>query len=191
MRTNEATIEGQPCACPDRAATGQPALGLHPNNRIRVNRTSILIATVLAILIGAWAQPPKTTPAKEFMREKLQHSQKVLEGIAVEDYRLILVHSQKLSAMSQNAGWNMFQNPEYLELSAAFRRYADTLTQAAKEENLDRATVAYLGMTMSCVECHKFVRRRRMARIETEAPSAASGLQLQARNVFNPKGPSS
>src|ERR1051326_266521 len=99
-----------------------------------INRTSILLATGLVILIGALAQPLKTTPAKEFMREKLDHS-------------------QKLSAMSQNAEWKMFQNPEYLELSASFRRYADTLTQAAKEKNLDQATVAYLGMTMSCVEC--------------------------------------
>ena len=155
-----------------------------------INRTSILLASVLVILIGALAQPLKTTPAKEFMRAKLEHSQKVLEGIAVEDYRLILVHAQKLGAMSQDAEWKMFQNPEYLELSASFRRYADTLTQAAKEKNLDQATVAYLGMTMSCVECHKFVRGRRMARIETEVPSAPSlsDLQTRARDVFYPKG---
>src|SRR5438105_4115586 len=155
-------------------------------NRIidMINRTSIFLATVLVILIGALAQPLTTTPAKEFMREKLEHSQKVLEGIAVEDYRLIFVHSQKLSAMSQNAEWKMFQNPEYLELSDSFRRYADTLTQAAKERNLDQATVAYLGTTMSCVECQKFVRSRRMARIDTEAPPAQSEFPLQARNYF-------
>ena len=158
-----------------------------------INRSSILLAAVLLILIGALAQPGKTTPAKEVMREKLEHSQKVLEGIAVEDYRLILVHSQKLSAMSQNAEWKMFQNPEYVELSASFRRNADTLTQAAKEKNLDQATVAYLGMTMSCVECHKFVRGRRTARIETKVPStpSPSDLQFRAKNVFNPKGASS
>jgi len=109
-------------------------LNLNPNNRMSdlTKRTSILFAAVLVFLIGGAAQPLKTTPAKEFMREKLEHSQKVLEGIAVEDYRLILVHSQKRSAMSQNAERKMFQNPEYLELSASFRRYADTLTQALR-----------------------------------------------------------
>jgi len=148
------------------------------------NKTSILIAAVSVILIGAAAQPPKATPAKEFMREKLEHSQKVLEGITMEDYQLILVHSQKLSAMSQNSDWKMFRNPEYLEHSTSFRRYADTLTQAAKERNLDQATVAYLGMTMSCVECHKFVRRRRVARIETESPSAPSELSFEQESIL-------
>ena len=160
------------------------SLHLKPMKFKPANRTSTVIAAVLVILMGALAQPLKPTRAKEFMREKLEHSQKVLEGITLEDYQLILVHSQKLSAMSQNAGWKMFQDPEYVEHSAFFRRYADTLTRAAKERNLDQATVAYLGMTMNCVECHKFVRSRRVARIEPEAPSASSGFPLQARNHF-------
>jgi hypothetical protein len=154
------------------------------------NRTSILIVAMLLILIGAVAQTRKANPAKEFMREKLGHSQKVLEGITLEDFELILVHSKKLSAMSQSADWKLFQNPEYLEHSASFRRYADTLTRAAQERNLDQATVAYLGLTMSCVECHKFVRGRRMAGIGTAAAPAPSKLRLQAREILNPKGAS-
>ena len=151
----------------------------------------MVIAALLLILIGAVAQTRKSTPTKEFMREKLAQSQKVLEGITLEDYQLILVHSQKLSAMSPSADWKLFQNPEYLEQSAAFRRYADTLTQAAQERNLDRATVAYLGLTMSCVECHKFVRGRRVAGIETTAPPAVPAkLRLQAREILYPKGAS-
>ena len=127
---------------------------------------SIMVAAILAggtCLIATVAQTRKTSPAKEFMREKLAHSQSVLEGIALEDYQLILTHSSKLSAMSQNSSWKVFQNPEYLEHSATFRRLADTLTRAARERNLDEATVAYLGMTMSCVDCHKFVRGKRLA----------------------------
>ena len=152
----------------------------------------MLIAALLLILIGAVAQTRKSTPTKEFMREKLAHSQKVLEGITLEDYQLILVHSQKLSAMSQSADWKLFQNPEYLEQSASFRRYADTLTRAAQERNLDQATVAYLGLTMNCVECHKFVRGRRVAGIgTTAAPPVPAKLRLQAREIVYPEGASS
>ena len=151
----------------------------------------MVIAALLLILMGAMAQTRKTTPAKEFMREKLVHSQKVLEGIALEDYQVILIHSQKLSAMSQSADWRLFQNSEYLEHSATFRRFADNLTQAARERNLYQATVAYLGMTMSCVECHRFVRGRRVAGTEMEAPLMPWAVRPRASDRLNPKGAAS
>ena len=32
------------------------------------------------------------------------------------------------------------------------------LVKNAKEQNIDGATLAYLKLTMNCVQCHKFVR---------------------------------
>lgn len=126
---------------------------------------TLLIAGVLLVTVAfGTAQDRKSRATKEFMREKLEHSQKVLEGLALENYDLIIARSQKLSAMSQDASWQIFDNPDYAQQSAEFRKNVDALTRAAERKNLDAATLAYLRVTMSCVDCHKLVRGKLMAR---------------------------
>lgn len=126
------------------------------------------VAMVLAGFLAAGlavglAQNRKSRATKEFMRDKLELAQGILEGLSVENYDLIISRSQKLSAMSQEADWKVFENPDYEQQSLAFRRNVDALTKAAKNKNLDGATLAYVRVTMSCVECHKYVRGRLVA----------------------------
>jgi len=109
------------------------------------------------------AQSKRSRAAKEFMREKLELSQRALEGLAVEDYELIMAKSRRLSAMSQEAGWRLFENPDYDQQSVIFRRHVNSLAKAAHDKNLDGATLAYVRMTMSCVDCHKLVRGKLVA----------------------------
>ena len=130
-------------------------------------RTKFVVVTLLALLaagvIMSSAQNKKSRATKEFMRDKLELTQGILEGLAVENFDLILSRSQRLSAMSQEVGWKVFENPDYEQQSIAFRRNVDALTKAAKNKNLDAATLAYVRVTMSCVECHKYVRGRLVA----------------------------
>ena len=128
------------------------------------------IALALAILFGVTAsltigqnQNRRSRASKEFMRDKLELSQKLLEGLANEDYDLLIAKATRLSAMSQEAGWQVFENPEYAEHSLTFRKNVDALVRAAKNKNLDGATLAYVRMTMNCVDCHKFVRGKLVA----------------------------
>jgi hypothetical protein len=51
-------------------------------------------------------------------------------------------------------------------LSVEFRRSTDALSLAAKEKNLNKATLAYLGVTMKCVSCHEHVRDVRTAQVD-------------------------
>lgn len=126
------------------------------------------VAVVLTVFLAAGlalslAQNKKGRATKEFMRDKLELAQGILEGLSVENYDLIISRSQKLSAMSQEADWKVFENPDYEQQSLAFRRNVDALTKAAKNKNLDGATLAYVRVTMSCVECHKYVRGKLVA----------------------------
>jgi hypothetical protein len=43
-------------------------------------------------------------------------------------------------------------------MTTEFQRYADDLIKNARQHNIDGATLAYLKLTMNCVQCHKFVR---------------------------------
>jgi cytochrome c556 len=125
----------------------------------------VAVSLVLGMLAGV-GQPEQPNDVGEFMRLKLEHSQEVLEGLALEDFDQIAKNAQDISLLSQAASWQVLQTPEYLEQSTEFRRTADALTRAAQEKNLDGAALAYVSMTMKCVTCHKYVRGVRMAGLD-------------------------
>ena len=102
----------------------------------------------------------------EFMQAKLKHSQQLLKGLATEDFDLIAKNSQAISLLCEDELWMVLKTPEYLERSTEFRRSADSITQAAKQKNLEAAALGYVDMTLKCVNCHKYLRRERMAKVE-------------------------
>jgi len=129
-------------------------------------RLAIIVIGVLAmgVTLGL-AQSKRSRAAKEFMRDKLEFSQSVLGGVVIEDWDLVIAKGTKLSAMTQEADWRVFENPNYEAQSKAFRQQVDSLVKAAKKKDLDAATLAYVRMTMSCVDCHKTVRGKLVASI--------------------------
>lgn len=110
------------------------------------------------------------------MRDKLELSQRLLEGLATEDYGLIIAKGSRLSAMSQEASWRMFENPAYEQQSFTFRRHMDSLVKAAKDRNLDAATLAYVRVTMSCVDCHKLMRGKLVVSADDFQPATLATL---------------
>ena len=126
----------------------------------------LLFAVLLVAAAGlsvTLAQTKRGRAAKEFMRDKLELSQGALEGLATEDYALIIAKGTKLSAMSQEVDWRVFENPDYDQQSVTFRRHVTSLVKAAEAKDLDAATLAYVRLTVSCVDCHKLVRGKLLA----------------------------
>jgi len=93
-----------------------------------------------------------------FMRAKLAHSADVLEGLSLADFELIAKGAQELALTSQDSSWRVLQTEDYARQSVEFRRACDGLRRAAKEENLDAAVLAWMDVTMKCVQCHRYVR---------------------------------
>jgi cytochrome c556 len=54
--------------------------------------------------------------------------------------------------------WRARESGEYEVLSAEFRKQAEALAKAAKDRNPDAVSLAYVQMTLSCVNCHKYMR---------------------------------
>jgi hypothetical protein len=119
---------------------------------------------MVAVAVWAGSRPaaeePSTRPDQVavFMRAKLGHSQNVLEGLAVEDFDLIERGAQELSLVSEDASWQVLQTEDYARQSGEFRRSCDALRKAAKSRNLDGAALAWMEVTMKCIQCHKYVR---------------------------------
>ena len=109
----------------------------------------------------------------DLMRKKLQHSQKVLEGIALGDFKLIARQADELISVSKTAEWKALNTPKYEIYSNEFRRSAENLIKNAKDKNIDGATLAYVELTMNCVKCHKHVREVRMTRLAPPDPANA------------------
>jgi hypothetical protein len=102
----------------------------------------------------------------ELMRKKLEHSQKVLEGIAVNDFKAISKHADDLIDLSKQVEWRVLKTPQYETNSNEFRRNAEALIKSAKDKNTDGAALAYVEMTLTCVRCHKYVREERMVLLD-------------------------
>jgi cytochrome c556 len=54
--------------------------------------------------------------------------------------------------------------PEYAKHTAAFQRSVRAVIAAAGERDQRTALAAYNGLVASCVECHSYVARARIAR---------------------------
>jgi hypothetical protein len=129
----------------------------------------IVVTAALAVFAGVVARQAdgqQENPQQVVMRSKLDHSQKLLESIVLEDFASMAKHSQELSLLSLAASWQVLQTPEYVQQSLEFRRAADAVHNAAEKKNLDGAALAYVAMTLKCVHCHKYVRGVRMAAAE-------------------------
>jgi hypothetical protein len=122
---------------------------------------ALLLAATLAMVAG---MPAAEEPAVEpdqvaaFMRAKLGHAQNVLEGLTVEDFDLIDRGANDLALASQASSWQVLQTADYARHSDEFRRSCNALRTAAKARNLDGAALAWMEVTMKCIQCHKYVR---------------------------------
>jgi hypothetical protein len=127
----------------------------------------ILFATLLGAAIPTMnGHTQQADKVGELMKKKLTFSQKVLEGIALNDPDIIVKNAQELILISQKAEWLVLQTPQYKLHSNDFRRAAETMVTQAQAKNLDGAALAYVEMTLTCVKCHKHVREVRMARAD-------------------------
>jgi cytochrome c556 len=128
-----------------------------------MNSRFLLAPLILALLFvgtkSTYAQADKESNVKEAMRQKVACSQQVLVGITLEDYRLIANNAEKLVELSNKTNWYSRQMPEYELFLNEFRRNAQQLKEAGQQKNLDAASLAYVQMTLSCVSCHKFIRK--------------------------------
>ena len=129
-----------------------------------MKRLLLVLAVLLGILLltARAAEPRKD----DRMKRKLASSQKVLEGIAVGDFKLIDKHAEELLLIAKEAGWKVLKTLAYELYSNDFRRHAETLMKNAKDKNLDAAALTYVELTLTCVKCHKHVREVQMTSLD-------------------------
>jgi cytochrome c556 len=120
-----------------------------------------VIITVGLGWIGAWVLADAPKHSSTVMRAKLQQAQAILEGLSNEDFKLIQDNAKKLSAVTELENWIHAKDKDYQHQLNVFRTANEEMFRQASEKNLDAATLAYMQMTLSCVQCHKTMRSKK------------------------------
>ena len=134
-------------------------MNLSNRKRIALGLAGLALA---ATFLAAQGQESRPRTRAEFMRMKLEYSKLVLEGLTMENYATIIKNAKALKKLSEAAEWEVPTIPnagEYIVFTSEFQRLADELVKKAEDKNMDGATLAYLRLTMNCVNCHKYVRQ--------------------------------
>jgi hypothetical protein len=130
------------------------------------------LSTCVPTLCGDDAPKPKVPrekldakKVKVLMHRKLENAQKILEALTLNDVDKAAKSAEELIQISKEAEFVVFKTRDYEVHSNDFRRSAETLVKQAKEKNLEAAKLTYLGMTLSCFQCHAYVRDVGMIRL--------------------------
>jgi cytochrome c556 len=93
-----------------------------------------------------------------WMKKKMEYSEKILAGLAKADFEAIEKNARSMNSLSQIESWVRAGTPAYKAQLATFRSANKSLIRMAQEEDVDGATLAFMQLTQSCVQCHKLIR---------------------------------
>ena len=124
-----------------------------------------LTALTLVALLGWWASPlaGQTRQTKQVMRQKLAQSQQLLGALVTSNWASLASGARNLEALTRQPGWDVLREPEFNKQTLAFQRAIQALDDASKQRDQRTALAAYNGLVSSCVECHNYVARSRIA----------------------------
>lgn len=128
-----------------------------------MNRTWRGVLLVCAF-VSVSAVPSSQGPGlNRVMQKKLVISQKILEAVVTSRWIPLEAQSKELEALTNDPGWMVLKAPEYAQQSAIFRQAVRALREAAVQRDLEATPQAYITVTLSCVQCHRYLARNRLA----------------------------
>jgi len=128
-------------------------------------RNTSLLALAVAVALGCAGAGAQSPGVNRVMREKLDRAQKVLEAVVTSNWACLETETRELQRLTDDPRWQVLKYPEYARFSADFRRTLDDLHAAAAQRDLEKAPKAYVAVTMSCVDCHRYMARSRIVDI--------------------------
>jgi hypothetical protein len=127
-------------------------------------RTLLATTAIVALLVTSGSTvPAQTTATREVMRVKLGHAGQVLEALMTSDFTQLEREAASLAALTGRPAWAVLTSERYVRYSDTFRRAAEDLAAFAEERDSEAAMRAYVALTLSCYQCHSYVKGARVA----------------------------
>lgn len=134
-------------------------------NARTVAACAVFIGTAtLALLVGAKLADGQTVQTKRVMQQKLVESQQLLSALVTSNWAALNQRTQALESLTKDPAWQVLQTPEFRNYTTAFQRATQAVIAAAAQRDQRMALTAYNQLVSSCVECHRYVARSRIAR---------------------------
>ena len=138
-------------------------------NRKTIGSIGWVIASLatITLLAAAVVQRPvaaaQTRQTEQVMRQKLTESQQLLAALVTSNWAALDRHARAIQALTKQPGWDVMREPMFLTHTVAFQKAVQGLLDAAAKRDQRTALTAYTGVVSSCVECHSYVARARIA----------------------------
>ena len=127
-------------------------------------RWKCVLAVCFAVTMSISTAADQTPQLSRVMREKLGRSQAILAAVIKSDWTALDRESRALVLAARDPSWVVLTSPEYLRQSDAFVGALQDLIQASARRDLEAAANADVALTLTCVQCHLHMTRRRIAR---------------------------
>lgn len=121
---------------------------------------SLVLMLIVVTSRGQLPEFPQGVRHDQLMDRKLLAVNNAMEGLARADFEQIKQASDQLAALSKDARWNVHTTLEYLQQSEDFRATVTQMKRSAEEKNLDAVGLAYVKLSISCIDCHRYARKK-------------------------------
>lgn len=107
----------------------------------------------------AQAEDKEEHPTSFWMQKKLEYTQHILSGLALEDFDQIGRSAQAMQRLGKlEAFVRRHDTDAYRTQLRVFQFANEELIRLAADKNIDGAALAFTQLTLSCVNCHKQLR---------------------------------
>ena len=131
---------------------------------VRRSWSTVMLLTFIALVAASNMNHAQDRQTRQVMRQKLEHSQALLAALVTSNWGSLDRNSRALELLTMEPGWQVLRLPEFNKYTNRFQRSTAGLVDAARARNGDAALPAYNALVASCVECHRYVARSRIAR---------------------------
>ena len=133
----------------------------------------LILAALIALAASSRASA-QTALTGQVMREKLGRAEALLAALVTSNWAALERNGRELEALTTKPGWDVLRSPEYVKQTRAFSLTVGALIDAAARRDDQAVLGAYNGLVASCVGCHRFVARARLARAAATAERRSS-----------------
>jgi hypothetical protein len=128
------------------------------------SRKLVIVVCVLSVGVAFMVgqakphEPDAGGTEAALMRAKLASSQKVVEGLMVQDLSLVRTGALELEKICAATEWHAKEDQVYAHYRAELQRTAKKLAMLAQNDDLDGATYTYMHSITTCMSCHTYCR---------------------------------
>jgi hypothetical protein len=98
------------------------------------------------------------------MHAKLGYTHALLDAVAMRDFFQVEANAMALVDLSNESDWQVHDTVYYRIFSERFREAAEDVAMQARGNDIDAVSRAYVRLTMSCVDCHSYLRKENLTK---------------------------